>query len=383
MSAANVVIHPGPLTDYLAAIVAAGGSSAREAELTAKNLVLANLSGHDSHGVGMIPQYVKFLKGGGLVANQHAKLTGEFGSMLMIDGQRGYGQVIGHEAMLLGIARAQRDGLALVALRNSHHIGRIGQWAEDCAAQGLVSIHFVNALLWPLVAPFGGADARFTTNPFCVGLPRGGNDGGSDGDSDRSGARGRHAVPPMILDFATSKVALGKVRVALQNEKDMAPGTLIDPRGAPTNDPRVMFERDAAVKLGAILPFGEHKGYGMALVCEILAGALTGGETLHAAGQYSGIYNNMLSIIIDPARLGGARFREQMEAFIAWVKQSPAAPGYDKVRISGEPELEMRERRRDGIPVDVNTWADLQTAARVVGMSDTVIAAHVQHARPA
>ena len=383
MSAANVVVHPAPLTDYLAAIVAAGGSGAREAELTAKNLVLANLSGHDSHGVGMIPQYVKFLKGGGLVPNQHAKVTGEFGSMLMIDGQRGYGQVIGHESMLLGIARAQRDGLALVALRNSHHIGRIGQWAEDCAAQGLVSIHFVNALLWPLVAPFGGADARFTTNPFCVGLPRGVHGAQGAATAGKQTSAGTAATPPMILDFATSKVALGKVRVAMQNEKDMAPGTLIDPRGTPTNDPRVMFERDAAGKLGAILPFGEHKGYGMALVCEILAGALTGGETLHDAGQYSGIYNNMLSIIIDPARLGGARFHEQMEAFIAWVRQSPAAPGYDKVRISGEPELEMRALRGDGIPIDVNTWNDLQTAARLVGMSDAVIAAHMQHARPA
>ena len=368
MSAANIVIVPSALTAFVHAITAAGGSAAREAELTATNLVMANLSGHDSHGAGMIPQYTGFLKSGGLIANQHAKVTGEFGSMIMIDGCRGYGQVIGHESMQLGIARAQRDGLALVALRNSHHIGRIGQWAEDCAAAGLVSIHFVNALLWPLVAPFGGSDARFTTNPFCVGLPRGKNDGD---------------IAPMILDFATSRVALGKVRVAMQNEKDMVPGTLIDRKGAPTNDPRVMFERDAAGKLGAILPFGEHKGYGMALVCEILAGALTGGETLHAEGKYNGIYNNMLSIIIDPDRLGGASFKTQMEAFIAWVKESPAAPGYDKVRISGEPELEMREARKHGIPIDVNTWRDLQKSAALVGMSADEIAGHAAHARPA
>ena len=377
MSAANVVVAPSDLTAFIHAITLAGGSSAREAGLTASNLVLANLSGHDSHGVGMIPQYTGFLKSGGLVANQHAKVTGEFGSMIMIDGCRGYGQVIGHESMQLGIARAQRDGLALVALRNSHHIGRIGQWAEDCAAAGLVSIHFVNALLWPLVAPFGGADARFTTNPFCVGLPRGRSTDGKNADG-KSGD-----IAPMILDFATSRVALGKVRVAMQHEKEMPPGTLIDPRGAPTNDPRVMFERDAAGKLGAILPFGEHKGYGMALVCEILAGALTGGETLHAEGKYSGIYNNMLSIIIDPDRLGGASFKTQMEAFIAWVKASPVAPGYDKVRISGEPELEMREARKHGIPVDVNTWRDLQKSAALAGMSADEIARHAAHGRPA
>ncbi len=364
MSAAEIVISPAALRAYVAAVLEAGGSAAREAELTASNLVLANLSGHDSHGVGMIPQYIGFLRGGGLIANQHARVTGDMGSMIMVDGCRGYGQVIGHESMQLGIVRAQRDGLALVALRNSHHIGRIGQWAEDCAAAGLVSIHFVNALLRPLVAPWAGADARFTTNPFCVGVPRTGS-------------------APMILDFATSKVALGKVRVAMQNEKEMAAGTLIDGRGYPTTDPHVMFEQDLQNKLGAILPFGEHKGYGMALMCEILAGALTGGETLHKVGDYAAIYNNMLSIIIDPARLAGARFGEQMEAFIAWVKQSPTAPGYDKVRISGEPELEMRARRESGIPIDVNTWADMHEAARQVGMSEAVLQRHTGAARPA
>ena len=107
------------------------------------------------------------------------------------------------------------------------------------------------------------------------------------------------------------------------------------------------------------------------------------GETLHAAGQYSGIYNNMLSIIIDPDRLGGASFKTQMEAFIAWVKQSPVAPGYDKVRISGEPELEMREARKNGIPIDVNTWRDLQKSAALVGMRADDITRHAALARPA
>ena len=104
MGAASIVIQPLSLTAFVQAIVAAGGSDSREAELTASNLVMANLSGHDSHGVGMIPQYTGFLKSGGLVANQHARVTGEFGSMIMIDGCRGYGQVIGHESMQIGRA---------------------------------------------------------------------------------------------------------------------------------------------------------------------------------------------------------------------------------------------------------------------------------------
>ncbi|MBL8379063.1 MAG: malate/lactate/ureidoglycolate dehydrogenase [Burkholderiales bacterium] len=364
MSAAQIAIAPANLSAYIRAIVAGTGSSAREAELTADNLVLANLSGHDSHGVGMIPAYVGFALGGGLVPNQHARVTADLGSMVMIDGCRGYGQVIGHEAMRIGVERARAHGLALVALSNSHHIGRIGQWAEDCAAAGMVSLHFVNAVLRPLVAPFAGSDARFATNPFCCGIPRGGEE-------------------PLILDFATSRIALGKVRVARQEEKTLAPGTLIDGAGNPSTDPRVMYERDVAGRLGAILPFGEHKGYGMAVICEILGGALTGGKTLHEdSGNFTGIYNNMLSIIIDPERLGGATFHAERDAFIDWVRASPAAPGHDRVRIAGEPEREMRARRSQSIPIDANTWRDIEMAARKVGLTDADIARFCAGARP-
>jgi uncharacterized oxidoreductase len=120
----------------------------------------------------------------------------------------------------------------------------------------------------------------------------------------------------------------------------------------------------------------------MALMCEILAGALTGGETLHKIDAYSGIYNNMLSIIIDPHRLGGSGFHRQLEAFLAWVKQSPPAPGFDRVRISGEPELEMRARRAAGVPIDVNTWNDMQRAARQAGMGEAEVARQAALARP-
>jgi uncharacterized oxidoreductase len=363
MSADHIVIHPQALTDYIAAIVTAAGSSAQEAVLVAANLVLANLSGHDSHGVGMMSWYVKYIATGGLAINRHATLTGEAGAMLMFNGHKGYGQVIGHEAMQYGITRARQHGMALVALRNSHHLGRIGQWAEDCAGAGLVSIHFVNALLWPLVAPYAGSDARFATNPFCVGVPRRG-------------------AAPIILDFATTKLALGKVRVAMQSEKEVPTGTLIDSSGNPTTNPRVMFEADAAGKLGAMLPFGEHKGFGMALICEILGGALTGGETMHDTGHMNGIHNNMLSIIIDPDRLGKANFHHEMEAFISWIRHSPLAPGYDKLRISGEPELEKRVQRAEGIPIDVNTWDEIKTCAAQAGMGQADIARHVGFARP-
>lgn len=362
MSSDAVVIAPDALTAYIAAIATAAGSSEREAQLVSTNLVLANLSGHDSHGVGMMPWYVRYLGTGGLAMNRHASVTSDLGAMLMIDGGKGYGQVIGHEAMQLGIERARQQGMALVALRNSHHLGRIGQWAEDCAAAGLVSVHFVNALLWPLVAPFSGSDGRFATNPFCVGIPRRGE-------------------PAIILDFATSKVALGKVRVAMQSGRQAPPDALIDSAGRPTRDPRVMFEADAAGRLGAMLPFGEHKGYGMALICEILGGALTGGATLHESTHLDGIHNNMLSILIDPARLADDGFHREMEAFIDWVRRSPLAPGHDKLRIAGEPELERRAERAGGIAIELATWNDLRTAAAQVGLGESEIARHDAAAR--
>jgi len=357
MSAAHVLIHPQPLTEFIAAITRAAGSSEREAELVAGNLVRANLSGHDSHGVGIVPWYVEFIAKQGLLTNQHIKVTGEFGNLVMLDGQRGYGQVIGHEAMQEGIRRAQQGGMALVALRNSHHVGRIGQWAEDCAAVGLVSIHFVNALMRPLVAPYAGADARFTTNPFCVGVPRAGKE-------------------PLILDFATSKVALGKVRVAMQAEREMAPGTLIDGRGYPTTDPHVMFEADVAGKLGAILPFGEHKGSGLALICELLGGALSGGKTwTGAATGERKVLNGMFSIIVDPAKMGtGDNLAREMESFVAWHLASPPAAGVDKVKIAGEPEREWKKQRlAEGIPVDPTTWQEIVGAGAKVGLDQAAI----------
>src|SRR5690242_6859294 len=151
-------------------ICLAAGSNDKEATLVAEQLVEANLRGHDSHGVGMLPAYIQNVRKGSLHPNQHIKVLSDHGSILSIDGQMGYGQTIGTEAIALGVERAQKTGLALVALRNSHHLGRIGTWAEQCLAANLVSIRFVNVIgSPPRVAPFGGSDARFGTNPFCVG----------------------------------------------------------------------------------------------------------------------------------------------------------------------------------------------------------------------
>lgn len=336
------LFHAAPLTRAIEGIVAAGGSSAEEARIVAENLVTANLLGHDSHGVGMIPRYVDSLLEGGLLANQTPTVKIDTGAMLAIDGNRGYGQVIGKRAMEMAIERARVHGTCIMGIGRSHHLARIGQWAEQASAAGMISIHFTNVISRPIVAPFGGGDARFGTNPVTIGIPLPGE-------------------PPMILDFATSRVAQGKMRVAHNKGVSVPPDHLIDSDGRPSNDPRYAV----VPPFGAILTFGEHKGYGLAMVCELLGGALTGGGTQHAAWDGNKqVLNGMLSIVFDPARLGTAdAFAQEARAFLDWVRAAPVGEGHDRVRLAGEPEREWRAKRTvEGMPVDDTTWNEILAA---------------------
>ena len=344
----TIVFRSGRLGAAVEAIVAAAGSARGEAQQVAANLVEANLRGHDSHGVGMVPRYIDALKEGGLRINAHVEIGVDGGATLSLDGVQGYGQVIGHEAMELGIERARRHGVCVVGLAHSHHLGRIGHWAEQVTAQGLVAIHFVNVLSRPIVAPFGGRDARFGTNPYCVGVPRAGTD-------------------PIVLDFATSKIAQGKTRVAHNKGVSIAPDTIIDNHGNPTTDPRFTVVEP----YGALLTFGEHKGSGLALICELLGGALAGGATVRAVGDgRRQVLNSMLSILIDPAKLGGAaHLTAEVESFVAWYAASPPAAGVDHVRVAGEPERERKaERLVGGIAIDPVTWSEIVAAGAKVGI---------------
>ncbi|HXD41626.1 MAG TPA: malate/lactate/ureidoglycolate dehydrogenase [Ramlibacter sp.] len=351
------IFQAAALRPEMAGILVAAGSSAQEARTVADNLVLANLSGHDSHGVGMIPRYVDAVLEGGLKPNTDAKVNLDAGALLALDGQRGYGQVVGEQAMTLAMARAKELGSCIMTLAHAHHLGRIGHFAEMAVGRGLVAIHFVNVLSRPTVAPWGGGDGRFGTNPCCIGVP----------------LQGRE---PFLLDFATSRVAQGKMRVAHNEHRRVELGYLIDPRGVPTTDPGVVVvpqTSDVSARLfGALLPFGEHKGYGLAIACELLGGALTGSGTWHRpADTARSVINGMLTILVDPQRLGTRdAFEREALAFVDWLKQSPPAPGCDRVRLAGEPEREARvERERDGIAIDDTTWDEIVAAAKKVKLS--------------
>ena len=345
-------LQASTLRKQVAAIIQAAGSSPAEAEQVAGNLVLANLSGHDSHGVGMVPRYVGAVAEGGLKPNASVKINLDAGAMLSLDGQHGYGQIVGVQAMELGIARAKQHGSCIVSLAHAHHLGRIGHFAEMATAQGLVAMHFVNELSRPVVAPWGGGDGRFGTNPCCIGVPLAG-------------------AQPFILDFATSRVAQGKMRVAHNKGERVAPGHLIDEHGAPTNDPGVVVVPQSNGLFGALMTFGEHKGYGMAVACELLGGALTGGGTWHRpADTAKTVLNGMLAVLIDPAKLGTqATFEQEARAFIDWLRQSPPGAGFDAVQIAGEPERKARTaREQEGIWLDDATWREIVQAGKQVGV---------------
>ena len=346
-----VTFPPDRLRELAARLLAAAGASADDALVVAGHLVDSNLAGHDSHGVGMLPQYVRAIGKGVLDPRAHALVEDRGGAVLAADGRKGFGQVVAREAVAAAMARARETGVAAVALRNAFHVGRVGTYGEQAAAAGLASVHFVNVVgHGPLVAPFGGTDARLSTNPVCIAVP------------------GPGGAPPFLLDFATSLVALGKVRVALDRGAAMPEGQLLDASGRPTTDPAAMFSDPR----GAILSFGLHKGYGLALACELLAGALGGGGTLSTvAHEPERITNNMLSFVLDPARLPGAgAAADEMAAALRHVKASRPADPAAPVLVAGEPERLARARRLGaGIPVDEATWAQIVEAGRSVGLA--------------
>jgi uncharacterized oxidoreductase len=347
-----MIVAAADLDNFVERIFSAAGSASEEARVIAAHLVEANLTGHDSHGISLIPEYLKNLKAGNVKPNAKGKLVRSDGSILVYDGERGYGQVIGRLATDLAIATAKKSGLALLALRNSYHIGRVGTYGEQCARAGLVSIHFVNAIgHQPRVAPHGGRDARLPTNPFCVAIPA------------------TEHQPMIVLDMATSKIAQGKVRVARNSGKQLPPGMLLDEAGEPTIDPNVMFNAPP----GSILTVGEHKGYGISLVCEILAGVFTEGTTIHPGNKRDGsALNNMLMIVFDPGRTSNMEWaRREIDQLVDYVKASPSQSADRRVMVPGDPERASKKARLSGgLPVDDGTWSQVCEAARAVGVND-------------
>jgi len=359
MAPAYVLVEAATLDTYVAAIFRAAGCDAAEAGRISTHLLGANLAGHDSHGVARVARYVEWLEAGYVVKGQDAEIVTDGGCFALVDGKFGFGQTVAPQAVELGIARALQHGISVVGLRNAGHIGRVGDYAEMAIRAGLISVHFVNVAGSVLVAPFGGTERRFSTNPISVGVPLPGR--------------------PLVLDFATSLVAEGKVLVASNGGKALPHDALIEPDGTLSADPHTLYghydqvgPRNPANGKGAIRAFGEHKGSGLALMCEMLAGALTGGGTSGPVEGRGRIANGMLSLYISPKQFGNqAEFEAMGHTYVDWlVACNPANPG-EPVLAPGDKEAATRaDRLANGVPLQPDTWASIQQTGRRLGVPD-------------
>lgn len=358
----TVTVAVEHLQKLIATVFHRAGCDDEEAARVARYLIDANLAGHDSHGVIRTLRYVDWLETGLIRAGQSIDTVVDTDALVIVDGRMGFGQTVAPQAVEVGIQKARKSGAAIVALRNAGHVGRVGSWALMAAEAGMVSVHFVNARGSILVAPFGGAERRFSTAPFCVGVPR-------------------PDEPPLVLDFATSVVAEGKVLVAAKGGKPLPAGALVDGDGNLSTDPVALYGEagpDAPPHLrngtGAIRAFGEHKGSGLAFMCELLGGALTGNGTCGPPPRP--FANGMLSIYMDAASFekGGSAdhpFADEVRAYVEFVKSARPADPDAPVLVPGEPELNAEaDRRANGVPLSDDAWASILAAAQRVGLAE-------------
>jgi uncharacterized oxidoreductase len=345
-------LNPDKLRDFIQQLFERVGSESKEAERIAFYLVQSNLTGHDSHGVIRAPYYIDYVKNDQTRTNQSLSVIFQTDSMAIVDGNFGFGQVIGEQAMQLGIDMAKKHGIATVSLRNSAHLGRIGDWPTMVADAGMASFHFVNTSGYGLlVAPFGGIDRRLSANPIAAGVPVEGK-------------------KPIILDISTCAIAEGKLKVALNKGVEVEPGCIMDNAGNAITDP-AQFYTDPP---GVLLPFGGHKGYGLSVIAEMFAGALTGNSCSNPANDQR-LLNGMYSLIIDcdrlPEELG---FAAEVQRFIDFVKSARKAPGFDEILMPGEIEEKNRkDREANGIEIDDTTWQTLCDSAKDLGVDEAVV----------
>ncbi|MCD0503364.1 Ldh family oxidoreductase [Bordetella petrii] len=334
-------------------VLAALGAPPDIAEAVAQHLVESDRVGYTSHGLSILGNYRRVLADGLARADARPELVNDRGAMVAFDGRHGLGQYVGKVIIQEAIQRTQTHGQCIVTLRHSHHLGRMGHYGEMVAAQGLILLAFTNVInRAPTVAPFGGARACLTTNPLCFAGPLPG---------------GR---PPLIVDMATSSIAVNKARVLAANGEAAPPGSLIDAQGNPSTSPGVLFEDPP----GALLPFGGHKGYAMGVVAELLAGVLSGGGTIQPDNPRNGAAtNNMFAILLDPQVDFNTDWRTlEVGAFIDYLHACPPQPGVDQVQYPGEYEARNRQRNADALTFDEPIWQGMVKLATDLGVADAL-----------
>ena len=360
------VLQPVPLADYTSRIFQAAGTPKMTADLVGQSLVSANLAGHDSHGVIRIMQYLRQIDEDEIRPRATPEIERETPVMSLFNGHRSFGQLAvaglgqsgrsrlsrrhSHHASAKvaiedGIGKARGNAVAAVGLKHSGHVGRLGEWVGLAAEEGLIALAYANGgRSGGLVAPFGGAERRMGTNPVAVAIPL----------QDR---------PAVLLDFATSAVAEGKVRVALNSGKPIPEGWALDKHGAPTQNPADLYDG------GMLLPAAGHKGYSLALLSDFLGGILTGAGGPSLPGTILG--NGVLFVLLNiDAFRPMAEFFADGSQIADRIKSTRPAPGFDEVLLPGEPEARSTQTRQEnGIPLDDNTWSQIVRAALKLGVA--------------
>ena len=347
-------IQANQLEQFARDLLSAGGATDEEAALTAAGLVSANLCGYDSHGVMRIPYYVGALAAGEVCSQAEWNVLRESATHLVVDANWGFGHVAAQRLVGRLVEIAKTSGTGIGTMLQCGHIGRLGQYAEEMAEAGLVSMLMVNSHgAVHRVAPPGGKASRLATNPICIGVPHHTSDG----------------AEPLVLDFSTSTTAEGKVRVKWIAGEAAPDGWLIDNEGQPTNDPSVLYESKPP---GAILPFGgpqAYKGFGLSLMIDIFCGALSGGLVSREKAE-SPKGNCVFMLVLDPAHFGGAaHFAAEVQQLAQFVRDCPRAAGVDRILLPGDPERAMRKQRiENGISLDDGNWQKLIELAEQLGV---------------
>lgn len=353
-----VMVMPEAMQAWLEAIYGGAGCPAAEATMIAEHLVEADCSGHPSHGIVRTPRYLQWVKEGRLLAEARLEVLTEGPAFALLDGCSSFGQVTGHAVVERATSMVADGGVALVAVRRGGHMGRIGAWAERLADRGLISISFVHVAGSRLVAPFGASERGFSTAPVAIGVPH------------WQGDKADH----FILDFATSRIAEGKALVAVKRGGSVPRDAFVAPDGSDSDQPRVLYGDSVETALpdpragpGALQAMGNHKGSGLGLACELLAGALTGSGTNRDPEPSFG--NGMLMVALDPARLDVDRgFAAEVSAFIEHIRALRPRSAETPVLISGDPERRRRVRSADGLAIEGQLMAALREGSASVGV---------------
>lgn len=341
-------IHSTELRKFVAETFAAAGATPEEGRIVADALVDANLAGHDSHGVMRAPYYIRWMEQGLITPGAKLRVVTETESLAVFDGGWGFGQVMGQQATRIAIRKARETGSVTASGRNFCHMGRLGEYPTMAAHEGMVAIMFFNTHGGGrLVAPWGGVERRLSANPIAIAVPR--RDAGS-----------------IVVDVSTCMIAEGKIRNMQTANQPVPEGCIIDADGNPTTDANAFY----GPPQGALLPIARHKGFGLGLIGDILAGALSGAGCSRPGDNRIG--NSFLMIIVDVERVRGAgAFGQDVDDLVDYVKSSRLAPGVSEILTPGEPEERTRSRReKEGIPIHEGTWEDIVGTAAKYGVTD-------------